>query len=73
MKSKKMNGMNQMKIKMKMGIKIKMMKMHKMKVMESKSQKNMMIKIQMKGQMTHNLLVTKKLNRSKILLKQKPP
>lgn len=69
MKKKKMNGMNQIKIIMKMITKIKMKKMHRMKVMENKNLKNMKIKIQMKEQMILYLLITRKLNRSKILLK----
>ena len=73
MRNKKMNGKNQMKIKMKMAIKTRMKKTLKMKAMENKNQKNMMIKIQMKEQMIHYLSITKKLNRSKILLKSKPP
>ena len=73
MRNKKMNGKNQMKIKMKMAIKTRMEKTLKMKAMENKNQKNMMIKIQMKEQMIHYLSITKKLNRSKILLKSKPP
>ena len=73
MKDKKTNGRNQMRIKMKMIIKIKMKMKHKMKVMENKNQKTMKIRIQMKEQMIQSLLITKKLNRNKMLSKLKHP
>lgn len=69
-KDKKTNGMSQTGHKTTMDITIKMKKKHKMKAMNNKSQKNMKIKIQMKEQKIPSFSITKKLSRSKMLLKQ---
>lgn len=69
-KNKKTNGMSQTEHKTTMDITIKMKKKHKMKAMNNKSQMNMKIKIQMKEQKIPSFSITKKLSRSKMLLKQ---